>query len=85
LELVPSEIRKLLVPIQRFDQKEIYKLNSLIQNGISAEELLAQQNEKILIPLGFDKKETTMLLEAWSRLRFRRQRQNADEILEGEE
>ena len=85
LELVPSEIRKLLVPIQRFDQKEIYKLNSLIQNGISAEELLAQQNEKILFPLGFDKKETTMLLEAWSRLRFRRQRQNADEILEGEE
>jgi adenine-specific DNA methylase len=84
LELVPSEIRKLLVPIQRFDQKEVYKLNSLIQGGILAEELLAQQNEKILIPLGFDKKETTMLLEAWSRLRFRRQRQDADEILEGE-
>ena len=46
LELVPSEIRKLLVPIQRFDQKELYKLNSLIQNGTSAEELFAQQDEK---------------------------------------
>ncbi len=85
LELVPSEIRKLLVPIQRFDQKEIYRLNSLIQNGISAEELLAQQNEKILAPLGFDKKETTMLLEAWSRLRFRRQRQDVGEVLEDEQ
>jgi len=85
LELVPSEIRKLLVPIQRFDQKEIYKLNSLIQSGILSEELLAQQDEKILSPLGFDKQEKAMLLEAWSRLRFRRQRQDAGEALEDEQ
>ncbi len=84
LELVPSEIRKLLVPIRRYDQKELYKLNSLIQSGISAEELFSQQNEKILMPLGFDKKETTTLLEAWSRLRFRRQRQGIDETDEDE-
>ena len=84
LELVPSEIRKLLVPIQRFDQNEIYKLNSVVQNGISTEELLVQQDKKILIPLGFNEKETTTLLEAWSRLRFRRQRQDAAEDTEAE-
>jgi adenine-specific DNA methylase len=84
LELVPSEIRKLLVPIQRFDQKELYKLNSLIQNGIRAEELLAQRDKKILTPLGFNTKETTMLLDAWSRLRLRRQRQDAEEVVEVE-
>ena len=82
LELVPSEIRKLLIPIQRFDQKELYKLNSLIQNGIQSEELLSQQDEKVLLPLGFSKMETTMLLDAWSRLRLRRQRQDAKEVSE---
>lgn len=84
LELVPSEIRKLLVPIQRFDQKELYKLNSLVQSGISSEELLSQQDRKILSPLGFDRKETTMLFDAWSRLRLRRQRQDADDASEEE-
>jgi hypothetical protein len=85
LELVPSEIRKLLVPIQKFDQKELYKLNSFIQNGVSAEELFAQQDKKVLVPLGFDKKETTMLLEAWSRLRFRRQRHDANDVIADEQ
>jgi len=84
LELVPSEIRKLLVPIQKFDEKAIYKLNSLIQNGVSSEELLNQQDEKILTPLGFSKNETVLLSQAWSRLHLRRQRRDADEILEEE-
>jgi len=85
LEIVPSEVRKLLVPIQRFDQKEVYKLNSLIQSRIPAEELLKEQDEKVLIPLGFNKKETIMLLEAWSRLRLRRQRHDAESVLEEEQ
>lgn len=84
LELVPSEIRKLLIPIQKFDQKELYKLNTLVKSGISSEELLSQQDKKILFPLGFDKKEMTMLLDAWSRLRLRRQRQDASELIEAE-
>jgi adenine-specific DNA methylase len=82
LEVVPSEIRKLLVPIQKFDQKELYKLNTLVKSGISPEELLAQQDKKVLLPLGFDKKEMTMLLDAWSRLRLRRQRQDAHDVSE---
>jgi len=83
LELVPSEIRKLLMPIQQFDQRELYELNALIQNRISPEELLSQRDKKVLLPLGFSKKETTMLLEAWSRLRLRRQRQDAgDDVSE---
>jgi adenine-specific DNA-methyltransferase len=84
LELVPSEIRKLLIPIQRFDQKELYKLNALMQNGIRPDDLLSQQDERVLLPLGFSKKETSMLLEAWTRLRLRRQRQDGDSILKDE-
>lgn len=84
LELVPSEIRKMLIPIQKFDEKAIYKLNSQMQKGISSEELFAQQDEKVLAPLGFSKNETTMLLQAWSRLRLRRQRQDASDIAEEE-
>ncbi len=82
LELVPSEIRKLLVPIKEFTQTELYRLNSLIQGGISSEELFVRQNEKVLSPLGFDSNEMTMLLEAWSRLRLRRQRHDSEESSE---
>ena len=85
LELVPSEIRKLIIPIRHFDQNEIYQLNSLIQTGIATEELLAQQDEKILVPLGFSKEETTVLTQAWSRLRSRRQRQDMGIVLAKEE
>jgi adenine-specific DNA methylase len=82
LELVPSEIRKLLVPIKKSSEKEVYKLNAVIQKGIDPEELLAAQDEKVLTPLGFSKHETNLLLRAWSRLRLRRQRQDAKEIVE---
>ncbi len=82
LELVPSEIRKLLVPIKKSSEKEVYKLNAVIQKGIDPEELLAAQDEKILTPLGFGKHETNLLSQAWSRLRLRRQRQDAKEIVE---
>jgi len=82
LELVPSEIRKLLVPIKKSSEKEVYKLNAVIQKGIDAEELLAAQDEKILTPLDFSKHETNLLIQAWSRLRLRRQRQDAKEIME---
>jgi len=44
--------------------------------------LLSQRDEKVLMPLSFNKKETSMLLEAWSRLRLRRQRQDAEVIEE---
>jgi len=84
LELVPSEIRKLLVPVQQFNEENVYSLNALIQNGVEAEQLIAIQDEKILKPLGFTKNETELLRQAWSRLRLRRQRQDFSEVVDEE-
>ena len=83
LELVPSEIRKLLIPIQRFDENNVYALNKVIEKGIEAEQLITNQDEKVLTPLGFTKNETELLRQAWSRLRLRRQRRDFDELVEG--
>ncbi|MBI5351866.1 MAG: N-6 DNA methylase [Chloroflexi bacterium] len=82
LELVPSEIRKLLIPIRKSTEKAIYDLNALIQKGIDPEVLLTRQDEKILTPLGFSNHDSNLLLQAWSRLRLRRQRQDPKEIIE---
>lgn len=84
LELVPSEIRKLLVPVQHFNEENVYSLNMIIQNGVEAEQLIATQDEKILKPLGFTKNETELLQQAWSRLRLRRQRQDFPEVVDEE-
>jgi hypothetical protein len=82
LELVPSEIRKLLVPIRKSSEKAVYDLNALMQKGVDPETLLTLQDEKILIPLGFSNHDSNLLLRAWSRLRLRRQRQDPQEIIE---
>ncbi|KAF0108695.1 MAG: putative modification methylase [Anaerolineaceae bacterium] len=82
LELVPSEIRKLLVPIRKSSEKAVYDLNASMQNNITPEALLTLQDEKILIPLGFSKHDSYLLLQAWSRLRLRRQRQDPKEMVE---
>ena len=85
LELVPSEIRKLLIPIRKSSEKAVYDLNALMQKGINPEALLTIQNEKILTPLGFSSQDSNLLLEAWSRLRLRRQRQDPKEAVEEED
>jgi adenine-specific DNA methylase len=82
LELVPSEIRKLLVPIRKSTEKAVYDLNALIQKGVDPEVLLTRQDEKVLTPLGFNNHDSNLLLQAWSRLRLRRQRQDPKEIIE---
>ena len=74
LELVPSEIEKVLVPTGRYERGAVTTLNRLIRNGREAEEVLAQQDELVLWPLGVTKKESCMLLNAWLRLRGRRHR-----------
>ena len=74
LELVPSEIEKVLVPAGRYERGAVTTLNRLIRNGREAEEVLAQQDELVLWPLGVTKKESCMLLNAWLRLRGRRHR-----------
>ncbi|GIK43260.1 MAG: DNA methyltransferase [Chloroflexota bacterium] len=74
LELVPSEVRKLIIPICDVEEEATYNLDSKIRNGIAPEALLAMQDNKILRKIGFDKNDCDDLRTAWMRLRSRRQR-----------
>ncbi|MCK6625959.1 MAG: SAM-dependent methyltransferase [Anaerolineae bacterium] len=74
LELVPSEVRKLIVPICDVEERVTYHLDSTIRTGIAPETLLAMQDNTILKQIGFDSHDCDDLRTAWMRLRSRRQR-----------
>jgi hypothetical protein len=78
LELVPSEIERLLVPLPPSVRQEVRRLDTMVRTN-SVDEVLAEQDGKILGPLGLSKSEQASLNQAWSRLRNRRQR-NGDDI-----
>lgn len=74
LELVPSEIEKLLVPVGRHPSTTLGALDRAVRAGVPAEELLARQDELVLNPLGIGPKYCETLTAAWLRLRDRRWR-----------
>lgn len=71
LELVPSEIEKLLVP-RGPERPPIEELDRRVRAGTPAPELLRAQDELLLRAL--PRSERLTLLEAWLELRARRQR-----------
>ncbi|MGA2033458.1 MAG: N-6 DNA methylase [Thermoguttaceae bacterium] len=74
LELVPSEIEKLLIPVSQFSPSAIEELDRSFRSQMPPEELFAQQDALVLRPLGITKKNCLALLDAWIKLRDRRQR-----------
>ena len=78
LELVPSEIEKLLVPLPPSIRPELRKLDTIVRNS-NVTEVLEQQNEKILGGLGLSQSEQDELLGVWIRLKNRRQRLSSKE------
>lgn len=73
LELVPSEIEKLYIPIVEGLEHNIDELNQLIKNG-QIERVIRQQGSLILGKLGFTQEENEKLVEIWKKLRDRRLR-----------
>jgi adenine-specific DNA methylase len=73
LELVPSEIEKLLLPIPGKIRPNLSRLDAMVRN-LSAAEVLERQNEVVLSALGLSKAQQIDLLSAWLRLKNRRQR-----------
>lgn len=78
LELVPTEIEKLMVPIPASVRPEIRKLDTLVRQS-NVETVLEEQNEKILGAMGIHKSDQDALLAAWLRLKNRRQRLKTQE------
>jgi hypothetical protein len=73
LELVPSEIEKLYVPIPTRTRTAIKTLDKMIRN-VSSSEVLAFQDNRVLKDLGLTANEIVCLHAAWDKLRNRRQR-----------
>ncbi len=74
LELVPSEIERLLIPITRTRLSRLEQLNQAIRQDDLPEKLLPMQDNTILRQLGLSQEERDLLFCAWDRLRSRRQR-----------
>ncbi|MHT80561.1 SAM-dependent methyltransferase [Escherichia coli] len=73
LELVPSEIEKLYIPIVEGLEHNVEELNLLIKDG-QIERVIRQQGSLILDKLGFTQEENEKLVEIWKKLRDRRLR-----------
>ncbi len=74
LELVPSEIERLLVPSVRHTAAVLRRLDKVIRSRTTAEDLLAGQDQILLEPMGIRRPDCEAILAAWMRLRARRQR-----------
>ncbi len=74
LELVPSEIEKVLVPVSQSGRASLNELDTMTKSEAPPEDVLARQDNAILRPLRISKKNCQTLLDAWIKLRDRRQR-----------
>lgn len=80
LELVPSEIEKLMLPIPEGLRPDLATLDALVRTSNIAD-VLEQQNQVVLGALGLSAAQQADLLMAWMRLKNRRQRiSQADEF-----
>ena len=73
LELVPSEIEKLVIPVPSGLHPQVHELDKLVRQQ-SAQVMLEQQSRRTLGKLGVGRTAQEMLLNAWMRLKNRRQR-----------
>ena len=78
MELVPSEIEKLMLPIPGKISPNLNKLDAIVRKS-SATEVLERQNEVVLGALGLSTAQQGDLQSAWLRLKNRRQRISEDD------
>lgn len=77
LELVPSEIEKLLVPLPSGLRPQVHQLDKLVRKERACA-VLERQGQRILGELRVSRAEQEQLLAAWLRLKNRRQRITGD-------
>lgn len=77
LELVPSEIERLLVPLPAKASCSVIDLDRDVRSR-SAEMILTRQGKSVFGALGLSAKRQAMVLNGWKHLRNRRQRVSTD-------
>ncbi|HEV2841789.1 MAG TPA: N-6 DNA methylase [Chthoniobacterales bacterium] len=74
LELVPSEIERLLVPTSVAIERDLRRLDSHFRKTNDPFAMLREQDQVLLRPLGLTAQDCEQIHDAWNRLRQRRQR-----------
>lgn len=74
LELVPSEIEKLLIPTAELLTPDLKALDAVISSTHNPGDLLARQDAIVLTAAGLSKVECELVQQAWSHVRSRRLR-----------
>lgn len=77
LELVPSEIEKLLLPPPSRIQPRVAELDKAVRT-MPMDDVLALQTKRVLGDMGLSKKDQGELLSGWNRLRNRRHRVSSE-------
>ena len=79
LELVPTEIEKLLVPLPSKLRPKLRQLDKLVRES-NTDAMLAEQNKGVLGGLGLSSASQLDIESAWTRLKNRRQRVSTESI-----
>ncbi|MCI0342039.1 MAG: hypothetical protein L0216_12995, partial [Planctomycetales bacterium] len=79
LELVPSEINRLLLPLPEHMPVRLEALDAMCRRGASPAEVLDDQDRALLAGVGLTADGIRELQAAWWRLRNRRQRAGLDD------
>jgi adenine-specific DNA methylase len=77
LELVPSEIERLLLPVISAGKEELRAADQRFRTCKDEVIFLREQDSNILAEIGLSKKERDVMFNAWLKLRDRRQRTSA--------
>ncbi len=85
LELVPSEINRLLIPVLPEGRESLAELDAAFRANLPPEEVLARQDRELLGGIGLSRAEQQELQQAWWKLRNRRHRTSAGEKEQAED
>lgn len=83
LELIPSEIEKLLIPLPAKADVNLVDLDLAIRT-MSAHQVLLNQGKIVLGAMGMSKAKQSCVLEGWRKLRDRRHRTSSDPLNEND-
>jgi len=83
LELIPSEIERLVVPLPTKVVVDLPDLDNAIR-GLPTQEVLARQGKTVLGALGLSRAKQECVVAGWRRLRDRRQRISVDLSADGD-
>jgi adenine-specific DNA methylase len=85
LELVPSEIERLLVPVVDATAADLIAADKMFRRESNATVFLRKQDEAVLKRIGLSNADRDALFNAWMKLRDRRHRATSSEAAEREE